>query len=422
MPRLAAMIAFCLSLSLLPSPLCCQDTTEVVTALDAGELSSLEEFSPLEIIEALQKERSFPEIEAGSRSVSITSADGRESDLWVVVPQGEFERYGVMVMLHGYGGGGNQVHSGFYRQFAAREGLLVVSPSAQPLEEKYRPEDLPDRLLGNPVMHWWSYRSDGFIDAAIDWAKGVAAIDEERIFLSGYSMGGYATWNLGMRFSDRFAALVPIAGGTSLREGPINGPDERIRSLLVNLMHLPAYVVHGDSDELVPALYDTRSIKTLTELGYPHRYHEIAGGKHMLPVREGTAAMKSIQRWLGDKKRESHPREIRHRVLDVNHGRCYWLRIDKLIDDEKPGEVRARIDKRNRIALVSENVQALTIFIDEELIDLKKTVRISQKGKTLFRGKVKASSERILDSWKGRRDPDLVYRAAVQLQVAGRGR
>jgi len=336
-----------------------------------------------------------------------------------VVPGGDFERYGVMVMLHGYGGGGSQVHSGYYRQFAAREGLLIVSPSAQPLEDEQRPEDLPDMLLGNPVLHWWSYRSDGLIDAAIDWAKGVAPIDEERIFLSGYSMGGYGTWNLGMRFSDRFGALVPMAGGMSLREGPVGRPDERVRSLLVNLLHLPAYIVHGDSDELVPALYDTRSIKALTGLGYPHRYHEIAGGKHLLPVREGSKVMKSIQKWLKDRKRDSHPREIRHRVLDLDHGRCYWLRIEKLIDPEKPGEVRARIDKRNRIALITENVHSLTVFIDEELIDLKKTVRISLKGRSIFRGRVKPRTDVILDSWRDRRDRHLAYRASIHLQVGG---
>jgi len=41
-------------------------------------------------------------------------------------------------------------------------------------------------------------------------------IDSNRIFLSGHSMGGSGTWTIGLAFRDKFAAIAPMAGASSL--------------------------------------------------------------------------------------------------------------------------------------------------------------------------------------------------------------
>ena len=38
-------------------------------------------------------------------------------------------------------------------------------------------------------------------------------MDTNRIYLTGLSMGGYGTWDLGLAYPERFAAIVPICGG-----------------------------------------------------------------------------------------------------------------------------------------------------------------------------------------------------------------
>lgn len=43
-------------------------------------------------------------------------------------------------------------------------------------------------------------------------------IDPSRIFLSGYSMGGVGTWNIGLHYPDLFLALHPTFGATDLKE------------------------------------------------------------------------------------------------------------------------------------------------------------------------------------------------------------
>mgnify|MGYP005608927955 CR=1 FL=1 len=38
-------------------------------------------------------------------------------------------------------------------------------------------------------------------------------VDEQRVYLTGLSMGGYGAWNLGLTHAKRFAAIAPICGG-----------------------------------------------------------------------------------------------------------------------------------------------------------------------------------------------------------------
>ena len=59
------------------------------------------------------------------------------------------------------------------------------------------------------------------------------------ILLTGASMGGFGTWELGARFPGRFCALAPVSGG-----------GEPLRAL--PLARLPCCVVHGARDTVVP--------------------------------------------------------------------------------------------------------------------------------------------------------------------------
>ena len=65
-------------------------------------------------------------------------------------------------------------------------------------------------------------------------------MNSRKIYLTGYSMGGYGTWKIGSEIPDKFAAIVPIAGGgdtvwaTKLFSKPIwafHGAKDRIVSI-----------------------------------------------------------------------------------------------------------------------------------------------------------------------------------------------
>ena len=64
-------------------------------------------------------------------------------------------------------------------------------------------------------------------------------IDEDRIYLTGLSMGGFGTWRLAAHSPDRFAAIAPICGG---------GEPYWAR----RFPHLPTWAFHGAKDRVVP--------------------------------------------------------------------------------------------------------------------------------------------------------------------------
>lgn len=93
------------------------------------------------------------------------------------------------------------------------------------------------------------------------------SIDTDRIYLTGYSMGGFGTWNIIAHYPDLFAAASPICGG---------GDPETV-SKFVNL---PLWVVHGDADQTVPVTESRKMIEALREAGGTPNYRELKGVKH----------------------------------------------------------------------------------------------------------------------------------------------
>lgn len=64
-------------------------------------------------------------------------------------------------------------------------------------------------------------------------------VDQDHVYVTGLSMGGFGTWALAVRTPNRFAAIVPICGG---------GDPFRAK----RIAHIPAWVFHGAKDTTVP--------------------------------------------------------------------------------------------------------------------------------------------------------------------------
>jgi predicted peptidase len=80
------------------------------------------------------------------------------------------------------------------------------------------------------------------------------AVDEDRIYLTGLSMGGYGSWRMAADHPQRFAAVVPICGG--------GDPEDAKR-----LKDLPIWVFHGDQDRPVPFERSVEMVEAIREAG-----------------------------------------------------------------------------------------------------------------------------------------------------------
>jgi poly(3-hydroxybutyrate) depolymerase len=135
-------------------------------------------------------------------------------------------KWPMILFLHGSGERGHDVDAvkmnGLPRNLEDGTNLpfIVVSPQC------------PKNMGWND-----SLMTDG-LNALLDQLISKYRIDEDRIYLTGLSMGGSGVWALGARSPERFAALAPVCG---------HGDGECASQLRL----LPIWVFHGALDDVV---------------------------------------------------------------------------------------------------------------------------------------------------------------------------
>ena len=96
---------------------------------------------------------------------------------------------------------------------------------------------------------------------------GEFPVDSRRLYLTGLSMGGYGSWDLGTRLAERWAAVAPICGGG----------DELYADRLVGV---PVWAWHGAADDVVPVAKSRRIIDAIRQAGGDPKYTELPGVGH----------------------------------------------------------------------------------------------------------------------------------------------
>jgi lysophospholipase L1-like esterase/poly(3-hydroxybutyrate) depolymerase len=102
----------------------------------------------------------------------------------------------------------------------------------------------------------------------LDAAEKEFSIDPARVYVTGLSMGGYATWDCITRFPDRFAAGVPICGG---------GDEKTITPAVAKV---PVWAFHSQDDTAVKVCRTQNMIKALRAAGGHPNYFEYFGLGH----------------------------------------------------------------------------------------------------------------------------------------------
>jgi predicted peptidase len=101
----------------------------------------------------------------------------------------------------------------------------------------------------------------------LDQVLATEPIDRRRLYLTGLSMGGFGSWDLGTRLAERWAAVAPICGGG----------DELYADRLVDV---PVWAWHGAVDDVVPVARSRRMIDAIRAAGGQPKYTELAEVGH----------------------------------------------------------------------------------------------------------------------------------------------
>ena len=139
-------------------------------------------------------------------------------------------------------------------------------------------------------MDTW-YIDAGFEDVMEAWAdvRHHYSVDEERTHVTGYSMGGYMSYRMGLLMPDRFATATPYVGPPAYQlwvppEQPQPPGDFQVAGntnlIAYNGLNLPFEINNGGIDELVPAVGPIEQAQTFREFGNPHLFYFYPAADH----------------------------------------------------------------------------------------------------------------------------------------------
>lgn len=154
-------------------------------------------------------------------------------------------KWPLVVFLHGAGERGSDL------ELIKKQGLVKQIAAGQ---------DFPFILVAPQCPQDWTWdRSLDELDALLAEIIHLYPVDQERIYLTGLSMGGFGTWHWASRRPRAFAALVPICGGAM----PLLGFPEKV----VELKEIPIWVFHGKDDPVVPVERSVELVEALQAAG-----------------------------------------------------------------------------------------------------------------------------------------------------------
>ena len=148
------------------------------------------------------------------------------------------DRWPLILFLHGAGERGDDI-----------EKVKIHGPPKLIAQGKHFPFIVVSPQC--PNGQWWDIEVLG---ALLDRIERDYKVDRDRIYVTGLSMGGFGTWALACAQPDRFAAIAPICGGGEPK-------------LATQIAHVPAWVFHGDADNVVSVSRSKEMVEALKTAG-----------------------------------------------------------------------------------------------------------------------------------------------------------
>jgi dipeptidyl aminopeptidase/acylaminoacyl peptidase len=231
---------------------------------------------------------------------------------------------------------------------------------------------------------------DSDVVHAIAEAKRLFNVDEDRVYLTGDSMGGWGTWEISSRHPDLFAAIAPVFGGSDYHSQMSEEDLAKLTPLdrffrekqstwapAEGLLNIPIFVHHGDADQSVNVEYSRWAVRLLQRWGYDVRYHEFPGRVH--EALESQNGNMSID-WFLQHRRNQNPRRVRIRSAELRNASAYWAHVLQQASPLAFMAVDAELVDRNVIRLDTENVLDIALSPTAALVDVAKPVTIVWNG------------------------------------------
>ncbi|MDX2037110.1 MAG: PHB depolymerase family esterase [Isosphaeraceae bacterium] len=318
-----------------------------------------------------------------------SKVDGSIQPYFVVVPDG-FDRDAASrldVVLHGRGG---NLHEVRFLHDRARTAASAKAPG------------LVLHVFGRTNNAYrWAGEADVF--EAIDAVKREFRVDDDRVLLRGFSMGGAGAWHLGLRYPAVWAAVDAGAGFSETvkyaKQKDLPAWREKLlhiydaRDYALNAFNVP---IAGYGGELDPQLQASENIlEALKTLGFAFDvdglltvgkgidFRRIVGkgmGHKVDPASE--ELLRAFRDERAAKGRNTLPTRVRFVTYTPRTGRAAWFAVEGMPRIHERATVEASIDE-SRAKLSTENVNLIavdraaaeTVEIDGAAFPLREAVK-----------------------------------------------
>jgi predicted peptidase len=143
-------------------------------------------------------------------------------------------------------------------------------------------------ILVSPQYHSGNDWDKSTLMALLDDVIGKYRADTRRIYLTGLSMGGSATWSLAAAHPGTFAAVVPVSG--------VGDPADARK-----LAALPIWVFHGAKDPIISVEWSRKMVAAIRAEGGNIQYTEFPDAHHNIWAK--TYNNSRLYKWLLSQKR-----------------------------------------------------------------------------------------------------------------------
>jgi len=251
---------------------------------------------------------------------------------------------------------------------------------------------------------WFKNPIDRMFEELIQTMVTHHNVNPDKVYIMGYSAGGDGVWRMAPRMADHWAAASMMAG----HPGDVS---------LLSLRNLPFMIWCGGND----AAYDRNKVDAAKGLemdslqqadpeGYIHETHIVPGKPHWMDLED-----KAALPWMAQYKRNPYPTTIVWCQGDNPRSYFYWIGVPN--NEAKKGKIVRTNVHNNVITINQSDYTQLTFYLNDQLVDLDKSVKVIYGKKTLFQGKLKRTEDNLRSTLNNRGDISYCFPSIITVKI-----